>query len=133
MGKTGFDVAGLEQVETAVVTLKHPTTGDELEGVTIEIYSPESEVFKAATTRMRARITDFLTRNRGAKTEIKQKKTEEYEMDRNISCIKSITGLTENGKPLEAKDACTRFGWVYQQATAAMDDQSNFIKGSPAK
>lgn len=134
MKKAGFDLATLEQVDTAIIDLKHPVTGEDLEGVTVEVYGPDSEHFKAATTKMRARITDFLTRNRGAKTEQKQKVTEERERERNISCIKSINGLSYNGEPVtDPKDACERFGWIYTQATSGMDDQSNFIKGSFAK
>lgn len=135
MKKTaGFDLASLEQVDTAIVPLTHPQTGEELEECSIEVYGPDSEHFKSATTRMRARITDFISRNRGAKTEQKQKMTERYERERNISCIKAINGLYFKGEPVtDPQDACDRFGWVYTQACAAIDDQGNFIKGSSAK
>ena len=134
MKKAAFDLASLEQVDTATITLKHPVTGEELEGVTVEVYGPDSPFFQAATTKMRARITDFITRNRGAKTDVKQKFTEERERERNISCIKSIGGLVYKGEPVtEPADACERFPWIYAQSTAGMDDSGNFIKSSPAK
>jgi len=129
-----FDAAELEMVDTATITLKHPRTGEEMEGATVEVYGPDSEFFQTATTKMRARITDFITRNRGAKTEQKQKFTEEKERERNISCIKAVNGLGFNGEPItDPKDACSRLPWVYSQACAGMDDSGNFIKSLSAK
>lgn len=130
----GFDLSSLEQVDTTTVPLMHPVTGEEIEGASIEVYSPDSAHFKTATTKMRSRITDFISRNRGAKTEVKQKVTEDHERVRNISCIKSITGLNYKGDPItDPADACEKFSWIYTQACAAMDDQGNFIKASSAK
>lgn len=131
MGKTGFDLNELEQVDTAEVPLYHPTTGDKIEGVTMVLYSPDSEHAKAADTKSRAKFTNFLSRNRGADAETKQKVAEQFDREKIVACIKEVKGLTSGGKAVSPEDACAQ-GWIFRQAREALDNASNFIKGSPA-
>ncbi|MEI6207294.1 MAG: hypothetical protein WCP20_10960 [Desulfuromonadales bacterium] len=125
---TAFDLDEFEQTDEATINLQHPVNGDTLKA-SITIYGTDSAQFKAATTKMRARMTDYMSRNKGASSEQKQSAFDRFERDRNISLIKSIDNLSFKGIAVtDVRDACDKWGWIYTQAVAAMDCTSNFIK-----
>lgn len=123
-----FDLADLESSDTAVVNLTHPSTGDEIEGATIEVYSPDSEHARAADSKLRARIQEFARRNQGAKPEQRQKVFDGFERDRNIACIKAISGIAYKGQTItDPREACDKFPWIYRQAVNALNNEANFF------
>ena len=127
-----FDLSTLESTDTADITLKHPVTGDDLDA-SVTVYSPDSEAFRAANTKMRAKITQFMSRNKGANDEQKQTAFDRIERERNLALIKSVNGLAVKGQPLtDVDEACRLYSWIYRQAVDAIDCASNFIKDSSA-
>jgi len=129
--RTGFDLAALEQDDTASVQLVHPSTGDEI-GATVTVYGQDSEIFRSESRKAEARYTEYSRRNRG-----KFMPPEERErLDRNkiIACTKAIDGLEYKGAPLtDAEEIYTRYPWIYEQVVQAVMDRGNFIKGSSGK
>lgn len=127
----GFDLAALEQDDTAIIQLVHPSTGDEI-GATVTVYGQDSEIFRTESRKAEARYTEYSRRNRG-----KFMPPEERErLDRNkiIACTKSIDGLEYKGAPLtDAEEIYTRYPWIYEQVVQAVMDRGNFIKGSSGK
>lgn len=121
------DFAALESTDTVTRAIIHPKTGDDMKA-TFTVYGQESETYKTTTSRMRARITQFVQRNPGMKPDQKQKIFDSYEKDRNISCIKSIDNFILNGQPLtDPKTICDKYNWIYNQICGVIDGVGNFI------
>lgn len=125
-----FDLATIEAEETAEIMLRHPVTGDEL-SASVTVYSTDSEVSRAANTKMRAKIMQFVARNKGASDEQKQAAFDRIERERNIALIKSVNNLTMKGQPLtDVEEVCSMHPWIYKQAVDAIECAANFIRES---
>jgi hypothetical protein len=122
-----FDLATLEQDETAEIQLVHPSTGDEI-GATVTVYGQDSEVFRAETRRVQHKTAEYMRRNRG-----KSMPPEEFErLDKLkvIACTKSINGLAYKGQPLsDPSQVYEKFPFVFEQVVSGIMDRANFIKG----
>lgn len=127
----GFDLAALDQDDTAIIQIVHPSTGDEI-GATATVYGQDSEIFRSESRKAEARYTEYSRRNRGKCMPPEQR--EGLDRQKVIACTKSIDGLTYKGTPLtDPEDIFTRFPWIFEQVTQGIMDRGNFIKGSSGK
>jgi hypothetical protein len=127
----GFDLAALDQDDTAIIQIIHPSTGDEI-GATATVYGQDSEIFRSESRKAEARFSEYSRRNRGKFMPPEQR--EELDRKKVIACTKSIDGLTYKGTPLtDPEDIFTRFPWIFEQVTQGIMDRGNFIKGSSGK
>jgi hypothetical protein len=127
----GFDLAALDQDDTAIIQIIHPSTGDEI-GATATVYGQDSDIFRSESRKAEARFSDYSRRNRGKFMPPEQR--EELDRKKVIACTKSIDGLTYKGTPLtDPEDIFTRFPWIFEQVTQGIMDRGNFIKGSSGK
>lgn len=124
-----FDFAELESADTTTVTLTNPVTGDDIEGVTIEIYGPDSDVYKSAQNKLIAKRTDYKARHRGK--DMPQEESDRQYRQMIVACTKSINGFVYKGKPVTDPAevyALPNLGWIFEQVAVAMNDRANFIK-----
>ncbi len=127
----GFDLATLEQDDTAVIQLVHPSTGDEI-GASVTVYGQDSDIFRAETRKAEAKYTEYSRRNRGKFMPPEMR--EELDKTKVVACVKSIDGLAYKGKPMtDPAEVFTAFPWIHEQVVAGIMDRANFIKGSPLK
>jgi hypothetical protein len=127
----GFDLATLDQDDTAIIQIVHPSTGDEI-GATVTVYGQDSEIFKSESRKAEVRYTEYSRRNRGKFMPPEQR--EELDKRKVIACTKSIDGLSYKGQSLtDAEDIFNRFPWIFEQVTQGIMDRGNFIKGSSGK
>lgn len=125
-----FDFAELTAADTATITIINPKTGDDIEGVTMELYGPESQFYKDSTSKLRSKVTEFVRRNAGMKPEQRQKEFDRLERIKNISLIKSINNFVFEGQEMKSpSDVCDKFDFVYKQACGEIENLANFIKG----
>lgn len=126
-----FDLAEVEQDDTAIIELVHPSTGDEI-GATATVYGQDSAIFKEETHKLSNKCAEYSRRNRG-KT-ISNKDYAALDKKKVIACTKSIDGLMYKGAPLtDVEDIFERFPWIHEQVVAGIMERANFIKGSSAK
>lgn len=131
MKKAGFDLATVEQNDTAIIELVHPSTGDEI-GATVEVYGQDSETYRAAARKAEAKYTEYARRNRGKAMPPDQR--EALDKAKIVACTKAINNLSYKGQPVtDPEDAFTRFPWIYEQATSGIHERALFIKGSSPK
>ena len=127
MSAQGFDLAALEQNDTAVIPLAHPVTGDPI-GATITVYGQDSDVFRAESNRTQAKRAEYKMRHRNK--EMPPEMSDQLFKTQMIACVKSIDGLVYNGEPMtDPADVFSRFPWIYEQAIAGVTERENFIKG----
>ena len=123
-----FDLASLEADDTAIITLTNPRNGDDIDGVTIEVYGQDSEIFRAESRKVQNKAADHMRRNRG-----KVMAPEEFErLDKAkvVACVKEIKGLSYKGQELkDTAEVFTRFPWIHEQVVQGIMDRANFIKG----
>lgn len=123
-----FDLDCLVSKDTTTITLQHPRTGDDIEGVTIEVYGQDSETFRAESRKIQAAASRYMQKNRG-KT-LPPEDFERMEKAKLIACVKEIKGLAYKGQPLtDAKELFDRFPWALEQVSVGIMDRANFIKG----
>ncbi len=129
--KKSFDLATLAQDDTAVVQLVHPTTGDEI-GASVTVYGQDSDTFRAEARKSQHKREEYKRRNRGK--DMPTEMSEALFKGQIATCVKSIDGLTMNGKPVT--DALEMFELVpnfCEQTIAATLDRSLFMKASLPK
>ena len=126
-----YDLAELEQDDTAVIQLVHPSTGDEI-GATVTVYGQDSDIFRAESRKAEAKYTEYSRRNRGKFMPPEDR--ERLDKAKVVACTKAIDGLSNNGTVLiDASDVFDRFPWIHEQVVSAVMDRSNFIKGLSVK
>lgn len=129
-----FDLESLEQEDTAIIQLVHPGTGDDLPGLTVEVYGQDSPIFKEASRKAEVAYTEYSRRNRGKF--MPPERREELDKQKVIKCTKAVNGLVYKGKPItEPEEAFNlpKYGWIYEQVVNGLMERANFIKGSSAK
>lgn len=127
----GFDLAALEQDDTAEIQIVHPSTGDEI-GATATVYGQDSDIFRAESRKAEAKYTEYSRRNRGKFMPPEDR--ERLDKQKVIACTKSINGLSYKGEPLsDVTDIFNRFPWIYEQVVQGIMDRANFIKASLPK
>jgi len=132
MKATGFDLATLEQEDTATIQLVHPGTGDEI-GASVTVYGQDSDIFKEASRKYKARYQAFAFKNQGKVTPAYE---EQLDVEKVARCTKSIDGLSDKGVPLtDVADIFARptLKFIYEQVVQKIMDRAGFIKGSSAK
>ncbi len=126
-----FDLADLDQDQTATIPLVHPATGDEL-GATATVYGQDSDIFRAESRKAEARYTEYSRRNRGKFMPPEDR--ERLDKTKLVACTKSIDGLAYKGEDLtDVEEIFNRFPWVQEQVTQGVMERANFIKGSATK
>jgi hypothetical protein len=125
-----FDVADLMADDTTEVPLVNFKTGEEIEGLTVTLYGPDSEVHKSARNKLVQRGADYRARNRGK--DMPPEESDRHYRSFVVACTKSINGLVFKGKaitdPAEAY-SLPGCGWIFEQVAIALGDRANFIKG----
>lgn len=120
-----FDLASLEQSDTAVIELINPAT-DEPSGVTATIYGMDSEKGRAATAAAQAQYVDIARKNRGKVT---PEQTDRIELKKFITITKSIDGLVSNGAPVtDVAEIFAKVPAFYDQIKQDHADRKLFIK-----
>ena len=123
-----FSLDSLESDDTTIIQLTNPKTGDDIEGVTIEVYGQDSEIFRAESRKVQAKCADYMRRNRGKS--IPPEDFDRLDRAKVVACTKSINGLSSKGQPLtDPQELFTRFPWALEQVVAGIMDRANFIKG----
>ena len=123
-----FSLDSLESDDTTIIQLTNPKTGDDIEGVTIEVYGQDSEIFRAESRKVQAKCADYMRRNRGKS--IPPEDFDRLDRAKVVACTKSINGLSYKGQPLtDPQELFTRFPWALEQVVAGIMDRANFIKG----
>jgi len=126
-----FDLAALEQDDTAVIQIVHPSTGDET-GATATVYGQDSDIFRAESRKAESKYTEYSRRNRGKFMPPEDR--ERLDKQKVIACTKSIDGFGYKGEPLsDVADIFGRFPWIYEQVVQGIMDRANFIKASLPK
>ena len=127
----GFELEDLEQNDTAVIDLVHPSTGDPI-GASVEVFGQDSEKFRTETRKAETKYTEYARRNRGKFMPPEER--EKLDKAKIVVCTKSINNLTYKGEA--ATDPATvydKFPWIYDQVVQGILDRGNFIKGSSQK
>lgn len=125
-----FDLADLAADETTEIQMVNPKTNEDIEGFTVTVYGPDSDIHKAARAKLVAKGSDYRAKHRG-------KDMPPEESDRQYramvaTCTKSINGLVYKGKTitdLAEAFALPGLGWIFEQVAVGLGDRANFIKG----
>lgn len=126
-----FDLAELEQTDTATMEIVHPSTGDEI-GASVTLYGQDSDIFRAESRKAEARYTEYSRRNRGKFMPPEDR--EKLDKAKVVACVKSIDGLAYKGKALtDAGEVFAQFPWIYEQCVSFVMDRAGFLKGSAKK
>lgn len=129
-----FDLESLEQEDTAIIQLVHPGTGDDLPGLTVEVYGQDSAIFREASRKAEAAYTEYSRRNKGKF--MPPDRREELDKQKVIRCTKAVNGLVYKGKEItdpEEAYSLPGYGWIFEQVVAGLMERSNFLKGSSPK
>jgi hypothetical protein len=129
-----FDVLKIASgAPSADVSIKHPVTGDPI-GVTLTLAGPEHPSRKSIefARQRRARVAI----QRTGKFELNDPADDAQEqIDRLAACTLAWDGVTEAGVPVECTKAAAAalyategLEWLRDQAAAALDEQTRFIK-----
>ena len=129
----GFDISSVDQEETVTFDIIHPATGEPIPGVTATVYGQDSDIFKEASRKYKARYQAFAFKNQGKVTPAYE---EQLDVEKVARCTKSIDGLSDKGVPLtDVADIFARptLKFIYEQVVQKIMDRAGFIKGSSAK
>ena len=121
-----FDLNSLNVDDTTTVELVHPTTGDEIKGVSITVYGQDSETYKAEQRKAEFQFAEYMRKHRNKPMPPEQR--EAMDKRKAVACIKSVNGLVNDGVPVTA-EAAMDVPWIFEQVTAAIFDRALFIKG----
>ena len=121
-----MDLLNLLPSDNAAITLKHPVSKSELEGMTISVSGHDSATFKnAIKERAKAQMSrksadvDFIANDKEA-------------VELLAKCTTGWTGITEGGKelPFSLANAIyiyTKYNWIREQIDNAIGDRANFF------
>lgn len=112
----------LKPNDTAVLKLKHPVTGDELEGVEITLCGSDSEKFRSLQKDAAREAISKKTQK------IDFEKLEEKTIERLAALTVSIVGLEdEDGKPISATTLYTDYKWAREQVDVFIMERQHFL------
>lgn len=125
-----FDIGTLKSRDTATMTLTDPATGKPAPGVSFEVYSKDSDVFRSAKLK--------IDRQRAKKWQGHRKMTldpaeiEQENLELVAACIAGWKGLSFDGKKFEyskenAVKLLSDFPEIYEQIDMFVGDRSNFL------
>jgi len=115
------DIGGLRVAEVSTLKLKHPLTGDELEGAEVDLVGHDSAKFRAMVHTDARKIIG------GEKSDPAE--TEAVLFRRCCELTVAIRGITADGKPItEAEELYRDYPWAYEQAQAFILRRANFMK-----
>lgn len=128
-----FDVSSLvPAVDVMTVEIFNPVTKRQT-GITIEVYSRDSDVFQRITDEQNnRRLRQIGRRIGGIKLTVEESKAESLEVL--VACTRSWSNMAFEGKRLEctpdnARMIYTKVKEIREQVEEAMTDRSNFMKG----
>lgn len=124
-----MDLSSLFASDTAEIQIKHPKTGETLEGVSITVAGNASEEYRRVRTELAKRRIE-------SSRSITVEELENSAMRMLVACIKGWKGIQMNGVdyPFSAANAKELFGnpgyyWLKEQVEAGVGDVANFIQG----
>jgi hypothetical protein len=118
-----MDLLSLLPSESAVMKLKHPATGEEIEGIELDIFGSDSKRFRDLQL---AAAKEILGRKRGAEIDLDD--NESKAIQRLASLTGDIRGMTEDGKPVtDAAYLYGKYKWIREQVDLYITDRSNFL------
>ncbi len=110
-----MDISNLSPNETAKLALKHPLTGEEMEGCYLVVYGSDSKVY-------RQMLLDV------ARERVDKKDDADAPIRGIARLVKEIHGLEENGKPIaDPFYLLTNYPWVREQADVFVMKRANFL------
>lgn len=129
-----MDITTLSARDTATITLKHPGTGEPMEGVTVTVHGPGSRQHQAATSARNQRIFDRMSGPKKAKLSADDQAREQATFL--AACTAGISGWDYKGgtgpADIEAAYRDASVGWIADQVSTALGDWSTFLP-EPAK
>lgn len=127
-----FDIGTLDQEDTHTINLRHPSTDEDIPGVTATIYGQDSEQCREATRKATIKYTDYARKHRGKF--MPPEEQEKLEFTKIVACTKSIDGLVLGGEPItDVAAILTRVPAFRDQINGEIHDRANFIKDSSQK
>lgn len=117
-----MDLSILKPSETATMQVKHPLTGEPIEGALIELYGTDSRHYFGL------QMDDVISRARGKFSDDENLK--DRLLAKFVAMTKSVKGLEYNGEPLDAKTLYTEFPWALEQVQKFVDDRANFFQSA---
>ena len=125
-----FDLADLTADETTEIQMVNPKTNEDIEGFTVTVYGPDSDIHKAARAKLVAKGSDYRAKHRGK--EMPPEESDRQYRAMVAACTKAVNGLVYKGKavtdPAEAF-SLPGLGWIFEQVAVGLGDRANFIKG----
>jgi len=121
-----MDLLNLLPSDNAAITLKHPVSKNELEGMTISVSGHDSAAFKnAIKERAKAQMS-----RKSAEIDFSTNDKEAIELL--AKCTVGWSGITEGSKELpftfaNAVYIYAKYNWIREQIDAAIGDRSNFF------
>jgi hypothetical protein len=114
------------------VELTHPVTGRPL-GAKLKLRGTDAPTYRAALLEQRRRRIEFMTKSGRDRLDPADLDAEALELL--AAATVGWSGMTLDGKPFDYshENAATlyrRFGWVREQAAAAIADRANFLPRS---
>ncbi len=127
---TTFDFGSLKAKDTVTMHLKDPNTGKDIPGVSFELYSKDSEVFKAAELKIDRRRMKRMQGFRSPVIDPAESRQESLELL--VACIASWQGVVFHGQQFEysqenALKLLEEVPEVAEQIDRFVGDRRNFL------
>lgn len=127
-----MDIKTLSAASTATITLRHPSSGEEMPGITVTLHGPGSTQYQQAQATRQQLAFARLTAPAGSKkADIKAERA-----DFCAACTASIGGWDYGG---DASPAAIRtayadpaLGWIGDQVEKALGDWATFLPAPSA-
>jgi hypothetical protein len=126
-----MDLLNLLPSDSAVMRLKHPATGEEIDGIELDIFGSDSRKFREL---QKDAAKEILSRKRGAEIDLDD--NEAKAIKRLAELTGEIRGMEEGGKPVtDAVYLYSKYKWIREQVDTFITDRANFLPKAwkPAK
>lgn len=118
-----MDLLSLLPKESAVMKLKHPATGEEIDGMELDIFGSDSRKFRDL---QKEAAREILNRKRGAEIDLDE--NEAKAIKRLAELTGGIRGIEEDGKPVtDAVYLYGKYAWIREQVDKYITDRANFL------
>lgn len=118
-----MDLLNFLPSDSAVMRLKHPATGEEIDGIELEIFGSDSRKFREL---QKEAAREILNRKRGAAVDLDD--NEEKAIKRLAELTGEIRGMEEGGKPVtDAFYLYSKYKWIREQVDTFITDRANFL------
>lgn len=132
MANPGFDLSQLAASDSAAVEIYHPVSKKPI-GITINIVSTDSDLFRKATMAQQNKRIKMMTRGRRTGSALTAEEMEEESLDLLASCTLVWDGVLMGTDPLpftkeNARELYRKHSFIREQVDEAMADRALFLK-----